>query len=112
MSLAAELADLYRMGKVELPKLSAHYYQAEADARASCRLSAFVRSGGLGSGGTYGAGTELQALVDAFVDILGQEANDLRSMGVAVARCADDYLATDDAAAQAAYAHEKKLAGL
>ena len=93
MTLAAELFDLYRMGKVQLPNLSAQFFLAESYLQNANRTSPFERGGGVG--GDSSVGTAFQALANALDDVLEKEAKNLAEMGLALIRVADDYAHTD-----------------
>jgi hypothetical protein len=97
MTLAAALFDLYRMGKVQLPNLSAQFFLAEGYLQGANRISPFER--GSGVGGDSGVGAAFQSLANALDDVLEKEAKNLAEMGTALIRVADDYAHTDAAAA-------------
>jgi hypothetical protein len=110
MTLAADLADLYRMGYEDLPYLADHFEAATEDCwTLRSEFGAFTRTPELGYGGGLGPWTEFASLGNALEDILAEETRNLRGMGKAIVQCAKAYAEADDGASSS---FTKLVAGL
>jgi hypothetical protein len=97
MTLAANLADLYRMGYENLPYLADHFEAARVDTW-EMRESPFPfqRPDGIGSGGGLGPWSAYASLTHELHDVLSEESRNLRAMGRAVVDCARAYAHMDE----------------
>ena len=107
--LAVDLANLWKVGKDDLPQVAGEFYDAWL--KLPFYPSNFYRSGGLGAGDpAEGAAPAWGNLAKALAEILWTTQENLKDTGVALCNAANDFAKTD-ATAEKEFEKRKKEMG-
>ena len=108
MELGVDCYELWHAGQTLLPEISGQFFLAQYDVTPGNVSYAFQRSGDIGLGAT-GPYDSWQSVADQLNSYLGQTAQNLADVGVALRMAAETYAKTDQAAEAEFQRRQKEL---
>jgi hypothetical protein len=107
--LGVDLFELWYAGKTLLPDVAEQFHLAGGSLSSGASSNPCYRGGGIGTDGTYGAGTAIAALGSTLNDYVATTYNNLYYVGLALIEQANDYADTDAAARDEFEKRKKEL---
>lgn len=96
--LGVDLHELWYAGRNLLPPVAEQFHVAHGALSSGSSSSPAFRSGGIGTEGSWGAGSAIRELGDVLEEYVAQTYNNIYYVGQALMEQAEDYARTDDEA--------------
>ena len=108
--LGVDLFELWYAGKALLPEVAEQFHEAHGSLSSGTSSSPAYRGGGIGTEGSYGAGSAIMDLGNVLEGYVATTYNNIYYVGQALTQQANDYERTD-AEARAVFESRKKQMG-
>lgn len=109
--LGVDLFELWYAGKKLLPPVADQFHDAHGSLSSGSDSSPAYRGGGIGTAGSYGAGSEIMALGNTLETYVARTYNNTFFVGQALVEAANEYAGADQAAITEFEKRKKEIGG-
>lgn len=109
--LGVDLFELWYAGKKLLPPVAEQFHEANGSLSTGSSSSPAYRGGGIGTEGSYGAGSAIMDLGDSLGTFVAQTYNNIFYVGQALVDAANEYEGADSTAIAEFEKRKKEIGG-